>query len=273
MRVLPQRFWGPALAALVVAGLARPLAGQSGWRDERLIGPFVCRADFPLAEVHTLVAHLHQLQQDLSADLGIPAPQRWIEVYLFHDRTTYDRYLARHFPAVPYRRALYLKTAGQGRVFAWRSPQFEIDVRHECTHALLHAALCAVPLWLDEGLAEHYENPPGHRFRHAPQFSEAVWAARLGTLGPLAPLEAKQRVEEMGPAQYRDAWAWVCFLLYHSPSARQQLTEYLAELAQPGPVGPLGTRLHQRMPGFEREFLRFWQAPPPSSARLEPRRG
>ena len=35
--------------------------------------------------------------------------------------------------------------------------QFEADLRHECTHALLHAALPYVPLWLDEGLASLYE--------------------------------------------------------------------------------------------------------------------
>ncbi len=252
-----------AQAALVlVALLVRAAAGQSGWRDERLVGPFVCRADFSLVEVDALVGHLRQLQHDLSAELGIAAPKQWIELYFFHDRATYDRYLARYFPAVPYRRALYLKTGGQGRVLAWRGPQFEIDVRHECTHALLHAALGAVPLWLDEGLAEHYENPPGRRFQGAPQFSEVVWAARLGTLGSLAALEAKQRVEEMGPVQYRDAWAWVCFLLYHSPHSRRQLAEYLAELAQPAPAGPLSRRLQERLPDYQHQFQRFWRAPP-----------
>lgn len=263
MRVLRKRPLAGARAALVLlAVLVRPAAAQSAWPDQRLLGPFVCRADFSLGEADVLMAHLRRLQQDLVADLGIPAPKQWIELYFFHDRGTYDRYLARYFPAVTYRRALYLKTQGQGRVFAWRSPQFEVDVRHECTHALLHAALEAVPLWLDEGLAEHYENPPGQRFRGAPQCSEVVWAARLGTLGTLASLEAKQRLEEMGPAEYRDAWAWVCFLLYHSPDTRRQLAEYLADLAQPVPTGPLSSRLPKRLPDYHHQFQRFWRGPP-----------
>lgn len=262
MRLPWQTLLARAQTALVVAVLVPAAAGQTGWRDERLLGPFVCRADFSLREVDALVSHLRQIQRDLSADLAIPTPKQWIELYLFHDRATYDRYLARYFPGVPYRRALYLKTGGQGRVFAWRSPQFEIDVRHECTHALLHAALAAVPLWLDEGLAEYYENPPGRRFHHAPQFSEVVWAARLGRLGPLVPLEAKRRVEEMGPTEYRDAWAWVCFLLYHAPSTRRHLAEYLADLAQRVPAGPLSSRLQQSLPDYQHQFQRFWRAPP-----------
>jgi len=256
-------------AVILVAGPPRPAPAHSAWRDQRVIGPFVCRADFPLVEADTLVAHLRQLQQDLAGDLGIPPPQRWIEVYLFHDQGTYERYLARYFPSAPHRRALYLKTDGQGRVFAWRSPQFEIDVRHECTHALLHAALPSVPLWLDEGLAEHYENPPGHRFRRAPQFAEAVWAARWGRLGDLGPLEDKQHIEEMGQAQYRDAWAWVAFLLYASPGTRRQLAGYLADLTQQGPPRSLADRLAEHVPDYRQEFLRFWRAAAQGLARQE----
>lgn len=259
-----------ASAAMVLAGLtASPVSAQTGWPEERVIGPFVCRADFPLDEADLLVGHVRQLQHDLAADLGLPLPRQWIELYFFHDEAIYHRYLAQHFPSVPRRRALYLKSGGQGRVFAWRSSQFAIDVRHECTHALLHAALPAVPLWLDEGLAEHYENPPGHRFLRAPQFSEAVWAARLDRLGDLERLEAKHRLEDMGQAEYRDAWAWVCFLLYASPETRRQLAGYLADLAQPAPAGTLSARLQHHLPGYRQRFLRFWRAPPHPAARLE----
>lgn len=276
MRVPSDRVMAVVWVSIILtAGPATLLAAQSGWREQRVIGPFVCRADFPLGEVDTLVAHLRQLQQDLVNDLGIPAAKQWIELYLFHDQATYERYLARHFPSAPYRRALYLKTGGQGRVFSWRGPQWEVDVRHECTHALLHAALPAVPLWLDEGLAEHYENAPERRFGGAPQFSEAVWAARLGRLGDLGPLEAMQRIDEMGQAQYRDAWAWVTFLLYASPYTRRQLAAYLADLAQPSPAGSLKDRLDARVPGYRDQFFRFWRAPPnsfqaPLGQRAEP---
>ena len=48
-------------------------------------------------------------------------------------------------------------------VYAYRHPELPIDLRHECTHALLHANLPMVPLWLDEGLAEYFEMPEAER--------------------------------------------------------------------------------------------------------------
>ena len=148
------------------------------WPDTRTAGPFVCRADFPLQDIEPLLNELSQLQIDLVQALGISPAKEIIQVYLFHDRQTYDRYLKQHFPNVPFRRAVYIKDGGQGRVFAFRSPQFEIDLRHECTHALLHASLKNVPLWLDEGLAGYFELPANN----VPSATR-IWAAFVGTFG------------------------------------------------------------------------------------------
>ena len=52
-----------------------------------------------------------------------------------------------------------MKGRGPGKVFAYKSKALPVDVRHEGTHGLLHAALPMVPLWLDEGLAEYFEVP------------------------------------------------------------------------------------------------------------------
>ena len=76
-----------------------------------------------------------------------------IEMYLFSDQRGFRRFVARYFPQAPERRALYIKGNGPGIVLAYYSNQFDVDLRHECTHALIHASLPMMPLWLDEGLA------------------------------------------------------------------------------------------------------------------------
>ena len=60
---------------------------------------------------------------------------------------------------MPYRPALFILEGGSPGVYTYRKPDLDIDVRHECTHALLHSALPVVPLWLDEGIAKYFEVP------------------------------------------------------------------------------------------------------------------
>ena len=150
------------LLVFLAATFATP-SPAADWTDCRVAGPLVCRADFSLTPYEPLLAELAQLQLDLVRQLGIPPAAEPIEVYLFHDQATYARYVSRCVPGAPYRRAIYAKGRGPGRVFAYRGEQFETDLRHECTHALLHAALPSVPLWLDEGLAGCFELPADQR--------------------------------------------------------------------------------------------------------------
>src|SRR6056297_815659 len=71
--------------------------------------------------------------------------------------------MQRYFPDVPSRQALFIKRRGPGMVFAYRGHEFEVDLRHETTHAVLHSLLPMVPLWLDEGLSEYFEVPAVQR--------------------------------------------------------------------------------------------------------------
>ena len=66
-------------------------------------------------------------------------------------------YIEAHYPDIPYRRALFIKEHGLAGLYAYRHADLAVDLRHECTHAMLHASLPYVPLWLDEGLAEYFE--------------------------------------------------------------------------------------------------------------------
>ena len=83
---------------------------------------------------------------------------------------------------------------------AYRNPEFGNDLRHECTHALLHAVLPAVPLWLDEGLAKYFEVQRASRAYGHPYLSSfAVDGAFAGIVLGGGFGEEKQRKRDGNP--------------------------------------------------------------------------
>ena len=232
----------------------RQCRGDDGWADMRVSGPFVCRADFALNSVENLLPDLDRLQNDLVRRLGVRPAAEPIELYLFRNQRTYKQYLRRYLSDVPYRRALYLKKGGPGIVLAYASPQLAVDLRHECTHAILHSTLPMVPLWLDEGLAEYFELEPDKRAYDNPYLSTVRWNARLGMLPKLESLERKGDVSSMSGADYRNAWAWTHFILHGSPEAHQELVAFLGDIGASTPPGLLSQRLRQRLPDVKREL-------------------
>jgi len=234
-------------------------ASADRWLDMRSFGPFVCRADFPLNGHEQIFADLARIQEDLVQHLKIPPAQERIEVYLFRSRANYDEYLNRWFPNVPYRRALYVKNKGPGMVLAYFSSSLHTDMRHECTHALLHASLPMVPLWLDEGLAEYFENPAGERTSGSPHRKGLLWSLRLGQVPSLQRLEAKRQLSEMGRTEYRAAWAWTHFLLHGPPEAQDELVRYLADIRLRTPPGQFSDRLQRRVPDPTGNLVRHFK--------------
>jgi len=246
------RFRGPAFRAcwLVSAAVALSWPGTP-WREA---GPFVCRADFPLHDLEGLFDELAQLQQDLVRYLGIRPANETIELYLFRDQASYRRFVRQHLPEVPYRRALYVRSGGRGMVFAQLGRDFAVDLRHECTHALLHASLPLVPLWLDEGLAEYFELPAESRAFDNPHLGRIRWGARFRITPRIENLEKLSDLSEMGGSEYRNAWAWVHFMLHGSPQAYGELIAFLADIQAHTPPGRLSQRLHARIPQLDRRF-------------------
>ncbi len=256
---------------VLVVGLSACAAAQSPWVDERVAGPMVFRSEFSLDNCGSLLSDLAQLQRDLVGLLALPAAAEPIEVYLFAGKQSYDQYLVSHLPHLTYRRALYVKSGGLGRVYAYRSSEFETDVRHECTHGLLHASLPTVPLWLDEGLAEYFEVPPEGRAQGGGYAASMRRALRWGKVPSLEALEKKQKLEEAGGDDYRNAWAWIHFLLYDSPEGYEELVGYVADLRAGLPAERLQMRLRRRLPGLESRFsthFRNWSPARAASVRL-----
>jgi hypothetical protein len=134
----------------------------------------------------------------------------------------------------------------------------EVDLRHEGTHALLHATLPVVPLWLDEGLAEYFEVPASERTSHYSHLSKTRWSVRLGNVATIEQLEQLRDLTEMGQTEYRQAWAWVHFLLHGSAAAHDELMRYLNDIQNHMPPGVLSQRIRNRLPDVEERFARHF---------------
>jgi hypothetical protein len=241
---------------------ATSLRAESRWPDEQAAGVLHCHADFELDRFAPLWGQMATLQEDLTRELRVSPASEPIHLFLFESKGTYEDYLELHFPGVPYRRALFIKERGPGMVFAFLNNDFETDVRHEGTHALLHASLPVVPLWLDEGLAEYFEVPASERAHNDTHWSTVTWAARFGQTPDLAKLEQIGSLSEMGAAQYRHAWAWVHFMLNGPAEAHDELVSFLASIQSHTPPGVLSDRLQRRIPDLEerfREHFRNWK--------------
>jgi hypothetical protein len=257
------RGWVWAILAAVCLCPATLQAVQ--WLDEQRAGPFRCQAEFDLREFSKLIRDLTQLQDDLANHLAIEIKDDPIEVLLFRNRGSYQAYLANRVPEGMQRPALFIKGNDLGRVYAYYDRQeLAINLRHECTHALLHSSLAVVPLWLDEGLAEYFEVPAAERAGRNPHLKSVRWALRFNWKPRLAALEAKRDMSQMGPKEYRDSWAWVHFMLHGSPEAKDVLVKYLTDIQEGTPPGSLGDNLRKKIPDVERrviEHFRTWEAP------------
>lgn len=239
--------------------LSTASSAHATWPAEMSVGNVQCHANFALEPYRGLLSEVAVLQQDLHDKLGVSVAREPIHLYLFHHQSVYKSYLNKYFPDVPYRRALFIKSRGPGMVFAHLNNEFAVDVRHESTHALLHATLPMVPLWLDEGLAEYFEVPREDRASGNPHQGTTKWNARLGLLGKIESLEELRELSDMGRGEYRNAWAWVHFMLHGPPEAREELVRFLADIEAHVPPGKLSRRLRVRIPNLDRAFAEHFQ--------------
>ncbi len=163
--------------------------------------------------------------------------------------------LRRYFPEVVPRKAMFIKSNSPGNVFAFVGQEFAVDLRHECTHALLHATLPMVPLWLDEGLAEYFELPAAQRAEGNPNFSQVKRSSYWKRPAAIEQLEMLAGLGQMGVDEYRAAWSWVHFMLHGPPAAKAELVEFLQQIANHTPPTKLSERLHAKFPQLERAYV------------------
>ncbi len=237
-------------------------ADEQRWPHETTAGSFHVHASFPLAPYRNILAELPKLETELQSQLGVQPGTEIVHLYLFSNKATYDRYLKHFFPKVSRRRAIYVKARGPGMVFAYQNRDLAEDLRHECTHALLHSALPMVPLWLDEGIAEYFEVPASERAYDNEYLGKVQWGVKFGVIPRLSKLETTYELKNMGTSEYRGSWAWVHFMLHGPPAARNELQAYLKDIAAHSPPGKLSHRLGRKLPDPQGQFsnhFRGWK--------------
>ncbi|CAN5902429.1 hypothetical protein BH23PLA1_BH23PLA1_30470 [soil metagenome] len=229
---------------------ARPLVPT---RHRTTAGPFTLFTGDP-EPPQAAVAELEGLERNLEATLGLkidPAAPP-IEIYILDDEQAFSTFLRHHHPELPNRRAFFLARGTRRVIYTSRGDRLIEDLRHEATHALLHATIGNVPLWLDEGLAEYFEAPPDDDPGRA---SRLLLEIASGREPDLLRLEALEEIQAMGPGDYRESWAWTHYLLQGSPAAKQTLLGYLADLRGPTVPEPLSQRLEADAEILGAEFL------------------
>jgi len=218
-------------------------------RSEVTAGQLVIHADFPVAHQHRLIRELESLRVDVSQTLGLPISDEPVHLYLFESPTRYDEFVAKRFPGFPARRAFFVETDTSLSVFAAWQDRVAEDLRHETTHGYVHAVAPAVPLWLDEGIAEYFELPRAQGGEHAAHVAHLAGRLIEGTWQPdLQKLEAITSAAELSQDHYAEAWCWVHWLLA-APDRRTVVQEYLADVRRDATTPPLSLRL-RNTPGL-----------------------
>lgn len=241
----------PALDAMVPRAI-RAQGDASGLpnRTELVAGQLVIHADFPLAGQHRLVRELEEMRSDVSQQLGLPISDEPVHLYLFESPARYEAFVAARFPAFPARRAFFVETDTTLSVFAAWQDRVAEDLRHETTHGYVHAVVPAVPLWLDEGIAEYFELPRSMQGRHEPHLAHLSGRIIEGTWRPdMERLEALESAGVMSQDHYAEAWCWVHWLLSTTPERRRLLEDYLADVRRDPATAPLSVRLRRLEPG------------------------
>lgn len=209
---------------------------------------YVLYHDFELDKTDPLFAELDALPEQVFGELKLPAGNAVVQVFLFDTEERYTRYMQKNYANLPKRRAYFLSVPRPGgdehKIFTWMGEHLATDLRHELTHALLRGALKDVPLWLDEGLAGYFELPPqqeGVNGQHLDALRRSAFVPNL------ARLEGFTQVAQMEKPEYREAWAWVHYMLRSGPNARKVLHDYLQQLRTDPTPGPLLPRLRDAL--------------------------
>ena len=233
--------------------------GAPGKYNFRL-APYLFLSDFEINRDLPIFQELVSLRDQVYKELLLPPGTASVQVYLFEDQQRYEQFMKAKYPDLPCRRAFFVaqpRTIGGTEdllVYTYWGDRIRQDLRHELTHALLHSVLKEVPIWLDEGLAEYFELPPENKGIN-PKHVDKLRQSMAGLYKPdLQRLEGLSQVQQMTPAEYREAWAWVHLLLRGRPEGKVELVAYLQQLRSNPNPGPLALRIAKVYPSPDEAF-------------------
>lgn len=230
------------------------------WAIDQQVGQFHLHCNSARGVDPRMIDHMRNLEPAVTEILSLPKSDKLVHVVLFESESEYRRYMQHYFPKLPKRRALFIQDRGPGMVFAHVHPDLGTDLRHECVHALLNNTCAALPLWLDEGLAEYFEVEAEERMFHPAHLKAIQTRIQSGFVPTLIELESLSEAAEMGNGQYRDSWAWVHFLLHRRPVTRKMLTDFLHDQALDKSPIPLSKNVDLQIPNWHSEFIQHFQS-------------
>ena len=211
-----------------------------------------------LARHHRLFDELVARRGDITQKLDLPISDEPINVYLFDASDTYHAYMVSRHPQLPERRAFFVESDTDLTVYAYWGDRVAEDLRHEVTHAYLHAVVPNLPLWLDEGLAEYFEVPRGYRGLNSPHLQRLLDEYQAGRWKPdLARLEQFIHAEEMEQLDYAESWAWMHFLMETTPRRLALLQEHMGQFREKGRAEAFSTLLQQSEAGLETALILY----------------
>jgi hypothetical protein len=226
------------------------------------VSQFIFQADFDVPRNYPIFQELANLREQVYKELQLPPSATFIKVQLFENRDRYEHFMQAKYPELPKRRAFFVAqphALGGGEdllVYTYWGDRVQQDLRHELTHALLHSVLKDVPLWLDEGLAEYYEVPAGWNGVNPEHVRHLVADPKTPFHPDLVRLEDFSEVQQMTPAEYREAWAWTHLMLRDKAEARAVLVGYLRELRTNSKAGLIRPRLQSVYPDLNTALAR-----------------
>ncbi len=220
-------------------------------------GQLEIHSDFKLPQSHRLVSELVAQRRDLANLLGVEPSDEPIHVFLFEKSADYRQYMQNKHPDFPARRALFVKTDTQLKVYASWHPRVGEDLRHEVTHGYLHSAVNDIPLWLDEGLAEFFETGREKQGSHGAHIHLLKTRLKQGKWSPdLQRLETLDEAEAMTQMDYAESWLWVHFLLFN-PQVRDQhlIQAHLIQLRKQGSAFGIAAAIDKEFDSIESALI------------------
>lgn len=216
-------------------------------------GQLKIHSDFELEPTHRLLNELTVQRRELANLLGVEPTDERIHIFLFENDEDYRQYMQNLHPDFPARRALFVQTDTQLKIYASWHERVAEDLRHEVTHGYLHSVIPEIPLWLDEGLAEFFETGRQTHGLHSEHVHLLKTRLEQGKWTPdLARLESLGDAETMAKIDYAESWLWVHFLLFNESFREQHLIQrYLIQLRKHGSAFDMAAAVDDRLESVE----------------------
>lgn len=231
----------------------------SQWATQFEYGQYHVYSQVPTRNISNAIKNLKTLRQSLKENLKIELSDQPIELHIFSSQKKYRQYVGPRVPDAINRPAVFVKGPDALWVYVVYRRGWEIDLRHEMTHAHLHGSLPYLPIWFDEGLAKYFELPISQKGFNKTLHQNLAWKLRFQQGIRTAELEKLNNFVEVRPEHYRDSWAWVYYCLHSSQQTRQFLQNYLQKIQAEEVPGSFFTNLHQFSPGSEKQAARFFR--------------